>query len=249
MKKSIKIFLILFLLISIITPLIIHILFRIESPEDSFLIAKWEIGDILAYCGSILGSLIIVITVWFTIKSSNDDTRKTIESDQKQFSINLAISSIMEYADALSYSNFDKIFLTNSCNAAKAKYEDAQDDIYSLLSKIVESKNKVFFHLSENEIKYLELHAKQIKEPENLLNSAFSIFYDILTLKEKQKNKKITPEKFEEEYNKSIKTYTRLLDNLDKIVNDAHKQLLDNLKIIINERLKEDRINQGQLFF
>lgn len=244
MKKSIKLFLISFLLISIIIPLIIHILFRIEASEDSFFIAKWTIGDILAYCGSILGNIIIVITVWLTIKSSNDDTRKTIEISQKQFTINLAIESIMKYANSLNFSNFEKVFYKNSSNATKANYEKAQDEISALKNKIKEAKNEVLFHLTDEEISYLNIYTKKSNTVFRLLDKSYSIFQKHIDLEAKLDENKINTADYENEYSNLTDQYIKLIKNMDKIVEDAHAELLEHLKIIIHERLNQDRINK-----
>lgn len=245
MEKKSKVFFIISLIVvgilSILIPLFIHIAFKAESPEGSFLIAEWGAGDMLSYCGSIIGSIIVVITVWYTLKTSNEETRKTIEASRKEFLVDKALSSFMEYADSVSYAVFDKVFSQVSETDTDYKFENKQDAIYSMKIKIDESKQKTFFYLTSKEVEQLEANTPNIEKIQKELDYIYEIVDKTLDLNIELKEKKISKEDHITQYNSLFEEYFDAVKIASKIIILAHEELLSSLKKIINNRLKETR--------
>ncbi len=66
--------------IILLFPLIIHILFKIEVPDNWFTIAVWPSESILEYGGVVISSLIVYFTVIITLTKNQEENEKTIKS-------------------------------------------------------------------------------------------------------------------------------------------------------------------------
>lgn len=239
MEKKSKVFFIISLIVvgilSILIPLFIHIAFRAESPEGSFLIAEWGAGDMLSYCGSIIGSIIVVITVWYTLKTSNEETRKTIEASQKQFSIDLAINSFMEYADSFRYSKIDEIITYKNYPQIEQLLKE-RDSIEHLYISILEKKDKAYFYLDESEIEYLEKNTAKVQTALNLLNDMKQNTQDMINYSQKPGLEVV--EKYEAKLKALSKINNDTFKELAFAINGANEELHIHLKKIINARLQ-----------
>lgn len=72
MKRNKKEYFILIIILSILilgVPVIFNTLYKIHS-NINFFVAEWSCGELLTYYGSILGALLAVVGVYFTIKDS-----------------------------------------------------------------------------------------------------------------------------------------------------------------------------------
>lgn len=98
MKKYLKIIIIIFIIILLAlgVPLIINLLFKYNSNIEIFR-SEWTAGDALAFYGSILGSSITLVGIWYTIKN---ESKKRIEDIELQYRPILKLSSD-EYNDSI----------------------------------------------------------------------------------------------------------------------------------------------------
>lgn len=226
-------------ILSIILPIFIHIAFKLESPEGSFITSKWEAGDMLSYCGSIIGSVIVVITVWYTLKTSNDETRKTIEASQNQFSIDMAINTFMEYADTVSFDRLDKCVPFYKTDSQISKLNLEQEAIHTLRVSIISTRDKTFFFLNDDEKEYLISNTPKVQTTSKLLNEMYNNLNKIITLKTQYQYKEIT----ENEYEKQIEPLSNKNDTIFKELTEAiviaNSEILTHLRIIIDRRLEE----------
>lgn len=232
---------------SIILPIFIHIAFKLESPEGSFLTAKWEAGDILSYCGSIIGSVIVVITVWYTLKTSNYESRKTIEASQRQFSIDMAMNTFMEYVDTVSYDRVKKCFQYNDDinNSQISKLKLEKDEINDLSVSICLNRDKTYFFLSKDEERYLSRNTPKVQDTLTLLGNINESLGEIISLKTKYQYKQINENEFEKQFYPQSKKYDELFGNILLTIIAAHSELLTSLKILINNRLDINNENKN----
>lgn len=80
-KKEEKAIFVVLLVLSIIIPILIHILYKVDVASD-FLSSTWSSGDILQYSGTILAALLAIASVYFTIKETRSSNleNKIIEN-------------------------------------------------------------------------------------------------------------------------------------------------------------------------
>ena len=225
--------------LSLLIPLLIHIAFSIESPEGSFLTAKWEAGDILSYCGSIIGSVIVVITVWYTLKTSNDETRKTIEASQKQFSIDMAMNDFWQFVDLLSYQQYEILFAQLPIQPDDSNLEKKQDKIFKWMIQLEEIRQKTLFHLNENELKIYKSSTENVSETFCYISDIVDIIGKRIDLSIQRKKGKIGIDEFKKRDKLLYNEYNEIVDELNEIIVNAHKELLDTIKKIIDTRLQE----------
>lgn len=65
------------LFVSVVVLLSVHVLFSIPSPFP-WLRAKWCAGDVLGYCGSILGAIAAISSVVLTLRHENESRRQDL---------------------------------------------------------------------------------------------------------------------------------------------------------------------------
>lgn len=106
-----------FFLLSIVgVPIIIHCSFKASSSWD-FFVAEWSAGELLGYCGTVLGSLsttvLSILALWQTnqIKKESDYQRKQIERLEQR---RAAPTFIMKHNDSINYGQNMKIDLKNN---------------------------------------------------------------------------------------------------------------------------------------
>lgn len=220
--------------ISLIIPLLIHISFTKESPEGSWIIAKWEAGDILSYCGSIIGSIIVVITVWYTLKTSKEDTKQSIETSRKQFTVDLAMSSFMEYADAFSYEKFDNTFTKEYTDK---NFKTTLDEVYAMQINMTESQKKAYFHLTEKEQQYMDKHTPNVEKIGELLDEVSSILNDKVNFDTLPSTKYLTQNEYNAKGKDFFLNYGKKVEEIFNTALSAHDEILEHLKKIINNRL------------
>lgn len=92
MKQKIIIFVVIMIFLSVVMPLIIHYLFKIEALND-FFVAVWSAGDVLGYYAAILSFvstiLLSVLTLWQNEiirreSNRNNDILKEMEIQKNQ---------------------------------------------------------------------------------------------------------------------------------------------------------------------
>ncbi len=70
------------LLIFLIPIVVVHILFKITT-SCKWIVAEWDAGDLLSYCGAVLGAVAtivsIVLTIMFTVENQKFERKLTIK--------------------------------------------------------------------------------------------------------------------------------------------------------------------------
>ena len=141
--KLLKLIILIFILILVI-PLLINILFSIDSPVW-WLRANWSCGDLLSFYGAILTGIITIIGVFLTIRYYKLQNKDDLEKDVMPF---IALT-ILQTEYAFDFENFGKIKDNKRENIETTSYRE-----YEL--------NKIYFIITNEEIKWKkELTAEQ----------------------------------------------------------------------------------------
>ena len=169
--------------LTIVLPIAIHFLFK-QDFNIKWLYAEWSAGDMLGYCGTIIGALAAIIAVYITIKHTKEEQikllkiqfeherkeswfnefRKTVEDTIENFNFNVLKELIKNFNDSknIEYIKYGLAQLSELEN----KYTNSnpyQPYIQKLqyLLKIAPIKDR---NIIQNDINVLELELQKFQQ-------------------------------------------------------------------------------------
>lgn len=162
------------LLLALMIALIIHLLFLFPAPFD-WLIPTWGAGDVLGYCGSILGAVAAIGSVTMTIKKEGEYRRDDLKRSVKP----LLVLEIAKQPDVLNekeinnYINVDRVIIIKqeSCNtlpvitypeSISALSKEQCDQIMACIKGYFKAANGLECYLAKGEKRFLRIESKSV---------------------------------------------------------------------------------------
>lgn len=115
----------------IVLPIAIHFLFK-QDFNIKWLYAEWSAGDVLGYCGTIIGALATIIAVYITIKHTKEEQIKLLkiqfEHERKELWFNEFRRMVEDTIENFNFNVLKKIIenFNNSKNIEYIEYALAQ---------------------------------------------------------------------------------------------------------------------------